>query len=1141
MCDRPQSGSADSLGKWSQRSESFYSELRARGSFSLLNGIEPSDSRFAAVVRMFDRTAGSSSTRTVDIDSGDEELELDPPERIGRFTIQQIIGAGGFGTVYKAQDDLLHRVVAIKSVRRLKKADDSEDDRLLEPRAAARLSHPFLVPLYEVFQDEQSVYLVSEFCQGPTLAKWLSENPGPVAPEVAYELLQRLTDAIMHVHDRGLVHRDIKPSNILLEESAAADGVVTWTPRLTDFGLVRDLFDESQLGSKVRLIGTLLYMSPEQVLDSELAHGEACDIFSIGVVMYRLLTGKLPHRGNDGLQLIKSICVEQPPPPRAIVRTVPRDLDAICMRCLAKEPDQRYGSASELKDDLVRWRQGRIVSARPQTLAERAWHGIKRFPVESGLLAVIVLLVVASLLALAHSNRKLAAERSSLQVALTDVQLSERRAIAAEHDASAHQAEAEANRTAAVQTAYLSDLRQAYSAWAKNDRAKALNIAGRVEDYATGVVPIGFDLKLLRSRALHGWHQCSAYSSMISEVVLLPGQDAAAVADVDGTIRILDLKSGEVLREFAPVAGTRVYALAVSPDGNTFAVGRQVATDPNWRDNLNEVHFISLDDDAPPQTIVDLPTTVESLSFSPDGKWLAVGCRYEPIPIYDLATGEVIDTVEAPRRNEFITFFPDATRLLTLKDQLTPVVASLLPQTPDFVVPTDLLIETMSLSADGRWLVCAFAHETFLRRFDLESEDLSAVELRQSYGNAEAVAISPDGQRIVAGMRNGGIVGWDLSDPAKAGQGADEETELPFWNYSHLQILHNGEVSQVAIDAEGRIISGGEDGSVAISSLDPVPDSPQIVKAKTLHAVLAVDGRQAFIANHSTGRVQRIDTSSFNVIEAVADIPDFNVQTMEISPDGRWLAYGDFDGNTYLNARDSSILNMKHVAPPHEGFTPRVVSVGFNASGDQFFSLTRGGNWLILFDMVSTTGLNGSAYGVEVDRQEFPVANRFATLLGDNKILLFGEFVSIFDFATRETKVFDRVNTSAAGGICNDFSRKMVYIASQDSRIRSYDWEGRMVAASDRWDSQQPSVSGLEPSCITLTPDRRSLLTGGIDGSIAIWNVEDLQFVGTVRAADEQGAISDIGVSEDGKVWSYHQRDTDGKFPQRGLQIMRIQ
>ncbi|WP_417738432.1 protein kinase domain-containing protein [Rosistilla oblonga] len=1090
---------------------------------------------------MFDRTAGSSSTRTVDIDSGDEELELDPPERIGRFTIQQIIGAGGFGTVYKAQDDLLHRVVAIKSVRRLKKADDSEDDRLLEPRAAARLSHPFLVPLYEVFQDEQSVYLVSEFCQGPTLAKWLSENPGPVAPEVAYELLQRLTDAIMHVHDRGLVHRDIKPSNILLEESAAADGVVTWTPRLTDFGLVRDLFDESQLGSKVRLIGTLLYMSPEQVLDSELAHGEACDIFSIGVVMYRLLTGKLPHRGNDGLQLIKSICVEQPPPPRAIVRTVPRDLDAICMRCLAKEPDQRYGSASELKDDLVRWRQGRIVSARPQTLAERAWHGIKRFPVESGLLAVIVLLVVASLLALAHSNRKLAAERSSLQVALTDVQLSERRAIAAEHDASAHQAEAEANRTAAVQTAYLSDLRQAYSAWAKNDRAKALNIAGRVEDYATGVVPIGFDLKLLRSRALHGWHQCSAYSSMISEVVLLPGQDAAAVADVDGTIRILDLKSGEVLREFAPVAGTRVYALAVSPDGNTFAVGRQVATDPNWRDNLNEVHFISLDDDAPPQTIVDLPTTVESLSFSPDGKWLAVGCRYEPIPIYDLATGEVIDTVEAPRRNEFITFFPDATRLLTLKDQLTPVVASLLPQTPDFVVPTDLLIETMSLSADGRWLVCAFAHETFLRRFDLESEDLSAVELRQSYGNAEAVAISPDGQRIVAGMRNGGIVGWDLSDPAKAGQGADEETELPFWNYSHLQILHNGEVSQVAIDAEGRIISGGEDGSVAISSLDPVPDSPQIVKAKTLHAVLAVDGRQAFIANHSTGRVQRIDTSSFNVIEAVADIPDFNVQTMEISPDGRWLAYGDFDGNTYLNARDSSILNMKHVAPPHEGFTPRVVSVGFNASGDQFFSLTRGGNWLILFDMVSTTGLNGSAYGVEVDRQEFPVANRFATLLGDNKILLFGEFVSIFDFATRETKVFDRVNTSAAGGICNDFSRKMVYIASQDSRIRSYDWEGRMVAASDRWDSQQPSVSGLEPSCITLTPDRRSLLTGGIDGSIAIWNVEDLQFVGTVRAADEQGAISDIGVSEDGKVWSYHQRDTDGKFPQRGLQIMRIQ
>lgn len=1128
-----------SQGSAASRAEAFRQELINSREFSFAHTIDPSDSRLTDVLRLFDRTIETSSTKT--INSSVEDIEIDPPERIGRFAIFGILGAGGFGTVYHAHDDLLHREVALKAIRRRTRAQDATaDGRFIEARAAARLSHPFLVSLHEVFQDEQGVYLVSEFCKGPTLAKWIADRPGPVPHTVVCDLIVRLTEGIMHVHDRGLVHRDIKPSNILLEETATASGQTILSPRLTDFGLVRDLLDESDFQTQGRLIGTLSYMSPEQVLSNEHAHGETCDIFSIGVLMYRLLTGELPHRGKDGLELLKAICVKSPPRPRILVAAVPRDLEAICMKCLAKDSALRYSSAADLKDDLIRWQQGRAVAARPQTRAERTWHTIARSPLESSLLAVIAVLVVIGVLALAHSNRKLAAERGSLQDALSEVQQKEQRAVAAERDASEHRDIAEKSQLAAVEAAYLSDLQQAYSSWIRRDPVKALSIATRVENYAAGVIPIGFDLQLLKSLAKKGWHNCPPLPTAISEIVLMPDSQSAAVVDESGTIRILRIDDGSMIREIPAVAGTRVFALAVSPDEKLLAVGRQVATDPQWRENRNEVEFISLSEKETLARMVDFPTTVESLAFSPDGKQIAVGCRYEPIEVFDLQTATRVATIDSFSRNRDLDFVIDANHLAFLNDNSSACVTNV--STGDTVAQrtTDEPIQQIAFSQDGRWLIRSFRFREFVHLFDLQSDATEPMILRQSFGIPESIAISSDGKRVVAGMRNGGIVGWELASH-DVGKNQHSEHEPAVYEHSHFQIVHNGQVLTIAVDIQGQIVSGGEDGSVVISSGQTVQASPEHPQGKTLHAAFASGGDRAFLFCELPPLIVAIDTNTFRRTPIVGNYPLETGSSLAISPNGKWLAGGFKNGKYFVLSvkplKPERFIDRPNIDTPR----PAVIQTGFSKTSEQMFALSNNG-YVLSRASLPLRESTGDAAGNQpnVQHKEFPVSIRVATMCGKDTFLLFSDHIASYNFSTDEVVVIDRP-ASAIRDVFNDFTKRQIYTTAQDSRLRSFDWNGQLLQTSDRWDSEQPSVTSLEPTCITMTPDRRSVVTGGNDGSIAIWNAEDLRFLGTIRAADQQGPITSIGFSDDGKVWMYHQGDTAGKFPQRGLQIVRIE
>jgi serine/threonine-protein kinase len=308
--------------------------------------------------------------------------------RVAGFEVEAVLGRGGMGVVYRARQLRLNRPVALKMLLAGAYAGPQERARFQrEAEAVAGLRHPNIVQVYDVGDHEGWPYFTMELLEGGSLAQALAGAPQRARQAAA--LLATLAEAVQVAHRGGIVHRDIKPANILL----TADG----TPKVADFGLARQFDGGPALTLSNIRMGTPSYMAPEQVIGEAGTIGPAADIYALGALLYEVLTGRPPFRGETASETERQVVAEEPVPPGRLNPRVPRDLETICLKCLHKEPQRRYATAASLADDLRRFGEGRPIQARRSSWAGRVWRWGRRKPAEAALAATALTLAGAAL------------------------------------------------------------------------------------------------------------------------------------------------------------------------------------------------------------------------------------------------------------------------------------------------------------------------------------------------------------------------------------------------------------------------------------------------------------------------------------------------------------------------------------------------------------------------------------------------------------------------------------------------------------------------------------------------------------------------------------------------------------------------
>ena len=309
------------------------------------------------------------SEETATNPTGDGRMAASPLNRVGDYEIERELARGGMGVVFRARDTKLNRIVALKMIKAGALAGEDEIRRFqVEAEAAARLDHPNIVPIFDVGEQGGQHYFSMGFVDGTGLDARLKN--GPLSPRDAAEVIKTVATAVQYAHAKGIVHRDLKPANILIDENGS--------PRITDFGLAKQIESDSSVTATGQAIGTPSFMPPEQARGETAGIGPAADIYALGATLYALLTGRPPFQTDSVLETIRQVLEREPVAPRVLNPAIDKDLETICLKCLEKNPSQRYASAEELAEELGRFLQHRPIHARPVGRLARGWRWCRR-------------------------------------------------------------------------------------------------------------------------------------------------------------------------------------------------------------------------------------------------------------------------------------------------------------------------------------------------------------------------------------------------------------------------------------------------------------------------------------------------------------------------------------------------------------------------------------------------------------------------------------------------------------------------------------------------------------------------------------------------------------------------------------------
>lgn len=733
-------------------------------------------------------------------DPGTEPPTAQASIRFGDYELVREIARGGMGVVYQARHLRLQRLVALKMVLTTRLPGETHAKRFrAEAEAIASLEHPHIVPIYEVGEADGRPYFTMKYISGGSLADQLRQTQSRSTSETKQSsawcdsraiatLIIKIARAIHHAHQRGILHRDLKPSNILLDELRE--------PLVTDFGLAKQLEQDSELTLTGAVLGTPAYAAPEQAAGNKTLT-TSVDVYSLGAIFYELLTGRAPFQADTPLLILRQVIEQEPPRPSTLNPQITRDLETICLKCLQKNPAQRYASAEALAEDLERWSRQEPIVARPVTWPERSWKWARRNPTRAALVLLGILAPAIIIAVLIDTQRTVRHERN-LAVA------EGKKATVAANQAKAAALEANNVRAQTRQDLYAADMLLAQHALDEGN----LNLARRLveahrpttNDFreATLADPRGFEWRLL-------WERCqgdrritlSDHSNPVRSVAFSADGRRLASGDSWGKVKLWDMATRYAYETFQ-ASNEPLLRVTFSPDGTHLATADEAGWIKIWNlttyksvweqqgRNQAGVHFssdgqrfgfsigtLNWSSNSMGQ-VIEWPTGKPVLqvtngdfeAFSPDGR-LGFFTRSLDIgtELRDLLTGKVVKTV--PGLNGSLTVSPDGRYFATLWRGFGIYLAHLASDRPSSLLrSTGPLGTALAFSPDNTVLANG-GQDQVIRLWNV-AEGQEAGRLLGHLDSITDLAYSPDGSLLASASMDHTIQLWPTNQTVAA-------------------------------------------------------------------------------------------------------------------------------------------------------------------------------------------------------------------------------------------------------------------------------------------------------------------------------------------------------------------------------------
>jgi len=1016
----------------------------------------------AALERLAEPLRGSQYEPTVGLAAERAAADVTRVRYFGDYELLEELGRGGMGVVYKAKQTTLNRLVALKMILSGQLASTDDVQRFKqEAEAAANLDHPNIAPIYETGEHAGQHYFSMKLIEGRSLRDVLPELRDDMRAGVA--LLSHIARAVHHAHQRGVLHRDLKPANVLLDQERS--------PYVTDFGLAKRVEGGSDMTRTGAIVGTPSYMAPEQAM-GERHLSTAVDIYSLGAILYELLTGQPPFRAGSPLETLLQVASCDVRRPSAVVPKADRDLETVALKCLERDATKRYDSAAALADELERWLRGEAILARPAGRAERTWRWCRRNPVVAALLGAVaasLLLgtIVATLFAVRASQNARQARINEQSAIGNATRASEQEQLARTEQRAAEQA-----RTRAEWLAYAGQIALAQREWQDGDvgHARELldtcqwNLRGWEHDYLHTV----FNDQQRTYRGHTSAVLCVAFSPD-GRRIACGGGNPFSQAPGDYRLRIWEVESG---REVLTLAGHNadVGSLSFSPDGSRLASGGYDVK--IWDAHTGDEQRTLADASGP-------------ALFSPDGTRLLTCGSNGAMKIWDVETGEAIATMEGGTTRTSgrgLAWHPAGKRIVgSQADRALKVWDAKTGEPVLDLAESAQHHPTVAFSPDGQ-RIAGIGYDHAITLWDAET----GKRIRRLQGHRDyvsSVAFSPDSRRLCSGSYDKLLTVWDVA------------TGRAIRSFKG----HAAGLTSVAFNRDGnRIVSGSHDDAVKVwdAEVDQGPLTVQSAGTSGVRNVSVSPDGDCIAVSTWYEQVRIIDSGTGKELRKLSG----SSHPVALSSDGqRLVADGGKNSLRVWDANTGDILLTLKSQPD------TIHCVAFSPDGSRIVSGSRDHS-LIIWD--ARTGdelhrLTGHANAVNCvafrpDGTEFVSGS-------------FDDTLKIWAVRTGQERLTLNGHIRGAGGV------NSVAYSSDGRRIVS----GGTDRSIRVWDSETGrelrSLTGHTNSvdAIAISPDGRRIVSGSFDKTIRVWDAESGQV--TLILKGHREAIKALAFTPDGR------------------------